>query len=253
MTHLSNRLDWRLEVHDELPSTSDLVRTRAEAGEPAGLAVLARRQTQGRGTRGRTWSTPDGNLAISLLLRPRLPLREAASLSLLCGVALADAVAAILPPRTSQGGPRLALKWPNDLMLNGNKLSGILLESQGDGQGGIAWVIPGIGVNLAHAPILPDRIAARLADHMPPPAPEAFAPLLLDRLFHWCVVLQNNGFPLVGKAWLARAQPIGSQMSLKLGSDVLHGTFSGLDDDGSLLLTIAGTRLRFTTGEVLDH
>ena len=243
----SGRPPWRLEIHDELPSTSDLVRARATAGEPEGLAVLARRQTQGRGSRGRAWSTPAGNLALSVLLRPQIPLREAARLSLLTGVALAEAVAEILPP-----GPTLALKWPNDLMLNGEKLAGILLESHGDSAGGLAWAIPGIGVNLAHAPILPDRIAARLADHMPPPAPEAFAPLLLDRLFHWCALLQTHGFPPVGQAWLARAQPIGSQMSLKLGSDVLHGTFSGLDDDGSLLLTIAGTRHRFTTGEVLD-
>lgn len=246
MIPASSRLAWRLEAHDELGSTSDLVRARAEAGEPEGLAVLARRQTSARGTRGRAWSTPTGNLAISVLLRPRLPLRDAARLSLLCGAALADAIAAILPP-----GPRLALKWPNDLMLNGNKLSGILLESQGDGQGGTAWVIPGIGVNLAHAPVLPDRVAACLADHMPPPDPEAFAPTLLARLAHWYAVLHADGFAPVQQAWLAHAQPAGSPMSLKLGSDVLQGTFAGLDADGSLLMTVDATTRRFTTGEVL--
>jgi BirA family biotin operon repressor/biotin-[acetyl-CoA-carboxylase] ligase len=237
---------WRLEIHDELPSTSTLVRARAEAGEPAGLAILARRQTQARGTRGRSWSTPTGNLAISVLLRPRLMLRDAANLSLLCGVALADTVAAILPP-----GPRLALKWPNDLLLAGNKLSGILLESQGDGQGGLAWVIPGIGVNLAHAPILPDRVAACLADHMPPPAPEPFAAALLDRLFHWAAVLEAQGFAQVRAAWLAHAQPPGTTMSLKLGADVLQGAFAGLGEDGSLLLDQHGTIRHFTAGEVL--
>ena len=246
MTPASSRPAWRLEVHDELPSTSDIVRSRAEAGEAEGFAVLARRQTAARGTRGRSWSTPDGNLALSVLLRPRLPLREAARLSLLCGAALAEAVASILPP-----GPRLALKWPNDLMLNGHKLSGILLESQGDGHGGIAWVIPGIGVNLAHAPILPDRIAACLADHMPAPAPEAFAPILLARLAHWYEVLHTQGFAPVLQAWLAHAQPPGSAMSLKLGPDVLQGTFAGLDPDGSLLMSVEGSTRRFTTGEVL--
>lgn len=246
MSPAAGRICWRLEVHDELPSTSDLVRDRAEGGEAAGLAVLAHRQTKGRGSRGRAWSTPTGNLALSMLLRPCLPLREAASLSLLCGVALAEAVGAILP-----AGPRLALKWPNDLLLNGNKLAGILLESRGDGQGGLAWVIPGIGVNLAHAPILPDRIAACLADHMPPPTTEDFALRLLDRIAHWIAVREDQGAAPVHRAWLGLAQPQGSPMSLKLGADVLHGTFAGLDADGSLLMACDGAVKRFTTGEVL--
>ena len=237
---------WRLEIHDDLPSTSDLVRARAEAGEPAGLAVLARRQSQGRGSRGRAWSTPSGNLAISILLRPRLPLREAASLSLLAGLALAEAVAEILPP-----GPRLALKWPNDLLLGANKLAGILLESHGDSTGAIAWVIPGIGLNLAHAPILPDRVAACLATHMTPPAPEDFAPRLLDRLFHWCAIQAIHGFAPIRTAWLAHAQPQGSAMTLKLGADLLSGTFAGLAEDGSLLLEANGAVRRYSTGEVL--
>lgn len=246
MTAPPGRPDWRLEIHEELGSTSDLVRARAEAGEPAGLAVLARRQTSGRGSRGRAWSTPAGNLAISILLRPRLAVRDAACMSLLAGIALADAIAPLLPP-----GPALALKWPNDLMLDGRKLAGILLDSHGDGAGGVDFLIPGIGANLAHAPILPDRIAACLADHIPPPPPEQVAERLLDRLAHWCAVQETHGFPPVLSAWLARAQPPGSPMSLKLGSDVLSGTFAGLDGDGSLLLDIGATRRRFTTGEVL--
>ncbi|MCC7282460.1 MAG: biotin--[acetyl-CoA-carboxylase] ligase [Acetobacteraceae bacterium] len=246
MTPPSSRLSWRLEIHDALPSTSDLARARAEAGEPEGLAVLARRQTRARGSRGRGWSTPAGNLAISILLRPRLAARDAAGMSLLAGLALAEAVAEILPP-----GPTLALKWPNDVLLDGNKLAGILLESQGDGQGGVAWVIPGIGVNLAHAPVLPDRIAACLADHMPAPLPEVFARRLLDRLGHWCAVQAQSGFAPVFAAWLGHAQKPGSPMSLKLGSDLLSGSFAGLDADGSLLLECGGGLRRFSTGEVL--
>ena len=247
MTPSSSRPPWRLEVYDELPSTSDLVRTRAEAGEPAGLAVLARRQTQGRGSRGRAWSTPTGNLAISILLRPNLAVRDAACMSLLTSLALAEAVAAILPP-----GPALALKWPNDLMLNGQKLAGILLDSHGDGAGRVAWLIPGIGVNLAYAPQLPDRIAACLADHMPAPRPEDFAPSLLDRLGHWSGIHATAGFPPIRAAWLTHAQPPGSPMSLKLGSEMLSGTFAGLDDDGSLLMAHDGAVRRYSTGEVLE-
>jgi BirA family transcriptional regulator, biotin operon repressor / biotin---[acetyl-CoA-carboxylase] ligase len=115
----------------------------------------------------------------------------------------------------------------------------------------VAWVIPGIGVNLAHAPLLPDRVAACLADHMPAPAPEAVAPLLLDRLAHWSAIIEADGFAPIRAAWLTHAQPLGSPMSLKLGADVLKGTFAGLDADGSLLMAHDGTVRRFTTGEVL--
>lgn len=246
MTEPPARLLWRLEVHDELPSTSDLCRARAAAGEPAGLAVLARRQSQGRGSRGRTWSTPAGNLAISVLLRPKLAVRQAASMSLLAGVAVAETVAALLPH-----GPTLVLKWPNDLLLCGRKLAGILLDSQGDGAGGVDWIIPGIGVNLAHAPVLADRVAACLADHIEPPDPELVARSLLDRLSHWSSVLAADGFAPVRSAWLARAQPGGSPMTLRIGGDTLHGSFAGLGEDGSLMLEIAGRQQRFTTGEVL--
>ena len=252
MTQAAARRAWRLEIHDELPSTSDFVRARAEAGEPEGLAVLARRQTQGRGSRGRAWSTPSGNLAISVLLRPCLSVREAACMSLLSGLALAEAVAVILPPGPILPSSRaLTLKWPNDLLLGGQKLAGILLDSHGDGHGGVDWVIAGIGVNLAHAPPLPDRVASCLADHMPAPAPEDFAPILLERLFHWSAVLAAHGFAPVRAAWLTHAQSPGSPMSLKLGADTLSGQFAGLDEDGTLLLEQAGVVRRFAAGEVL--
>lgn len=246
MTPASARPVWRIEIHDELPSTSDLVRARAEQGESAGLAVLARRQTQGRGSRGRAWSTPPGNLAISILLRPRLPIREAACMSLVAGLALAEALREAAPP-----GAPLTLKWPNDVLLDGRKLAGILLDSQGDGAGAIAWLIAGIGVNLAVAPTLPDRIAACLAEVVPPPSPDAFATRLLERLAHWSARLDIAGFASVRDAWLGFAQQPGSEMTLRLGSELLAGRFAGLADDGSLLLEQDGALRRFATGEVL--
>ena len=88
---------FRLRVHEALPSTSDLVAQLADAGEPDGLAVLARRQTAGRGTQGRSWEGPSGNLHITMLLRPAEPMRHAPQWSLLAAVALADAVAPLLP------------------------------------------------------------------------------------------------------------------------------------------------------------
>ena len=138
---------FRRERHASLPSTNDLLRDYAAAGEPEGLIVTAERQTAGRGRQGRAWSSPPGNLYASLLLRPAGPLAAAATLSLVVPLSVVDALAGLLDSPT-----RLAVKWPNDVLLDGAKLAGILLEGADDGAGGCAWVIAGVGVNLAAVP-----------------------------------------------------------------------------------------------------
>ena len=238
-------MQWRLQLHAVLPSTSDLCRTLAARGEPAGLAVLAQRQSAGRGSRGRGWTTPAGNLALSVLLRPNLPAREAAQISLLAGVAVAEAVAHFLPDVAD-----LALKWPNDVLLGGAKLAGILIETHGvDGR--LDWLVAGIGVNLAHAPTVPGRATAALAQRRLAPPPEAFAAVLLDRLGHWLAVQQGHGFASVRAAWLDHALPVASAMTIKLGDQIVAGAFMGLGEDGSLLLQTATGPRHFTAGDVL--
>ncbi len=240
-----HRGSWRLSVHEALASTSDLCRARAEAGEPAGLAVLARRQTAGRGTRGREWQSPAGNLFLSVLLRPCTQAPELAQWSLLAAVALADALAPRLPdPRA------LLLKWPNDVLLHGRKLAGILTEGAAAG-GRAEFVVIGFGVNLAVAPALPDRPTACLAEVAPAPAPEAFAPVLLDHLARWVAVQARDGFAPVRTGWLARGPDCGMPIRLRLGPTTCDGRFAGLGPDGSLLLA-AGSGVRaFLAGEVL--
>jgi BirA family biotin operon repressor/biotin-[acetyl-CoA-carboxylase] ligase len=237
---------WRLDVHDVLPSTSDLCRTRAAAGEPAGLAVLALRQTQGRGSRGRDWESPVGNLYCSVLLRPAGRACDAAQWSLLAGVALAEALAAYLP---AAAPPRL--KWPNDVLLDCAKLAGILVDSNADAAGMLEWLVIGMGANLAVAPDVPGRAVACVADVAPPPAPAPFAETLLARLDHWQSVLAAQGFDAVRAAWLERGPTPGSPVSLRLPDRVLSGTFAGLAQDGGLLIAAGGTIRAFTFGEVL--
>jgi BirA family transcriptional regulator, biotin operon repressor / biotin---[acetyl-CoA-carboxylase] ligase len=237
---------WRLEIHDVLASTSDLCRERAAAGEPDGLAVLARRQTQGRGSRGRDWESPAGNLFLSVLLRPAERARDAGQWSLLAGVALAEALAACLPATA-----RLCLKWPNDVLLDGNKLAGIVVDSSADAAGMVEWLVIGVGVNLAVAPAVPGRAVACVADEAVPPTPDGFAAVLLARLAHWRDIRAAEGFGPVRGAWLARAPATGSAVSLRLGGRVLAGGFVGLGEDGSLLLASEGTVRAFATGEVL--
>ena len=235
---------WRLEVHDSLPSTADLCASRAEAGEPEGLAILARQQTAGHGTRGRSWAGAAGNLFLSVLLRPGGPAREASQWSLLAGVALAEALAAHLPDAA------LALKWPNDVLLHGGKVAGILVESAADARGDLIWLSIGLGANLAVAPSVPGHATACLADHGPPPSPETMARQVLGVLEHWRDVRAHAGFAPVRAAFLARAPAPGTAITLRFGERMLGGAFAGLGDDGSLLLRTGGRIQAFAAGEV---
>ena len=246
MTEPSRSGAWRLKVVEVLPSTSDLCRDLAEAGEPDGLAVLARRQTAGRGSRGREWTSPPGNLSLSVLLRAREPARHAGQWALLAGVALAETVAHYLPVPHA-----IALKWPNDVLLDGRKLAGILVDSAADAEGQLRYVVIGIGVNLAVAPERPDRSTACLAELTAPPAPEDFAERLLGRITRWRGVRLVEGFGPVRTAWHARSQELGSHIAIKHGEGVVGGRYAGLGEDGSLLLQAGGRVRAFTTGEVL--
>ncbi|MDA8253939.1 MAG: biotin--[acetyl-CoA-carboxylase] ligase [Rhodospirillales bacterium] len=237
---------FRLSIHDSLPSTSDLCRARALDGEPDGLAVLARRQTRGRGTNGRAWQSPEGNLYLSVLLRPQEEARDTGQWSLLAAVALAESLAPLLPdPRA------LTLKWPNDALLHGRKLAGILTEAASGPDGMLSFLVVGMGVNLAVAPRLPDRPTACLAEVVPPPAPEAFARQLLSSLQTWREVRARDGFARVRDAWLARGPRPAAPLQVRLGATTAEGGFAGLGPDGSLLLATAAGIRTFVAGEVV--
>ena len=230
---------WRLKAYESLPSTSDLCRSLAEAGEPDGLAVLARRQTQGRGSRGREWIAPAGNLNLSVLVRPRETLASAAQWSLLAAVAVAEAL---------EPAAKLQVKWPNDLLLDGRKVAGILLDSADDGQGGLAWLVIGMGVNLSETPTVHGQPAGSLRGDHPP---EEVATRVLERLDAWRRIRLLDGFGPVRAAWLSRAPEIGAMVSLRIGEERRGGQFAGLGDDGSLLLRTGGRVHAFNTGEVM--
>jgi BirA family biotin operon repressor/biotin-[acetyl-CoA-carboxylase] ligase len=191
-------------VEEEVPSTSDLLLRLAAAGEPEGLALLARRQTAGRGRDGRGWTSPAGNLSLSLLLRPDAPARDAPHWALLAAVALAEALAPSLPNPAA-----LRLKWPNDLLLHGAKLAGVLVESAATRDGRIEWLVVGLGANLAVAPAVPGRATACLADHAPPPAPEHVAIRILHAVAHWRARLAHDGLAPLVEAWTRRGPPPG--------------------------------------------
>ena len=176
---------WRLEQYDALASTSDSCILRAKDGAAEGLAILALRQTAGRGSRGRQWQAPTGNLNLSVLLRPALSMAQSSIFPLLTGVAVADAVAAFLPADTAP-----VLKWPNDVLLGGAKLAGILIDAAPKGNSA-DWLVIGIGINLAEAPELPGRRTTTLAQFGGHAKPPEAAQMVLHYLAFWLDVLES--------------------------------------------------------------
>ncbi|PWS35272.1 biotin--[acetyl-CoA-carboxylase] ligase [Falsiroseomonas bella] len=235
---------WRLRIEAELPSTSDLLRRLAAAGEPEGLAVLARRQTAGRGRDGRSWQSPEGNLYISLLLRPDAPAAAAPRFALLGGVALAEALSGFMADRAA-----IRLKWPNDLLLGGAKLAGMLCEGAAH-DGRIEWIVLGLGANLAVAPQLPDRPTTCLGQHAPAPDPEAAAVALIRAVDTWQRRISAEGIRPLLDAWQQRGPQPGARLTLRTGAGETTGLYRGLDADGALLLETDGRTRRFATGEL---
>jgi BirA family biotin operon repressor/biotin-[acetyl-CoA-carboxylase] ligase len=235
---------WRLRIEAELPSTSDLLRRLAAAGEPEGLAILAHRQTAGRGRDGRSWRSPAGNLYISLLLRPDAPAAEAPRFALLGGVALAEALSAFLPDRDA-----IRLKWPNDLLLGSAKLAGMLCEGAAHA-GRIEWIVLGLGANLAVAPDVPDRPTTCLGAHAPAPDPEAAAVALIRAVDAWQRRVAAEGIGPLLDAWQRRGPQPGARLTLRTGAGETTGLYRGLDTDGALLLETDGRTRRFATGEL---
>lgn len=211
--------------------------------------ILALRQTAGRGRRGRDWRDPPGNFAATLVLRPEGGPAEAARHSFVAALALHDALAEVT------GLPDLlSIKWPNDVLLNGGKVAGILLES--GSAGGMTHLAIGIGVNLAHAP---DR--AEVEPHAMPPAsvagatglritPEEFLPPLARAFGHWLDQQGRWGFAAIRTAWLSRAARLGQVITARVGPRTLEGRFETIDETGALVLTTPAGREAIPAADV---
>lgn len=224
-------------------TNADLV-ARLRAGEyvPEGDWLVAERQTAGRGRQGRTWFDGYGNFMGSTAIHLAGSDPPAHTLALVASLALYEAILPLLPDPTT-----LTLKWPNDLMLNGAKLSGILLEREGQ------KVVLGIGVNLAAAPDLSDRRTASLADIGPAPDRELFATILAGHLSRELERWRQFGVEPIRSRWLSAAHPVGTAVTVHDGSgERLAGEFAGLSPEGSLLLRLEdGTTRAIHAGDVM--
>jgi BirA family biotin operon repressor/biotin-[acetyl-CoA-carboxylase] ligase len=239
--------DFRHVALSESVSTNIECFTRARDGEASGLWVTAERQSGGRGRRGRPWVSEPGNLYASLLLIDPAPMEKSGSLPLAVALAVYRAISAVLPP----GGQDLAIKWPNDILINRLKTCGILIEAEMLRSGARAVVI-GIGVNINSKPDNPAYPVTRLADF----SAGASAEILFDHLYKEMVDVLNlwnrgEGTPQVMHHWRQAACGIGEEIRVNLPDRSLTGRFCGIDDNGFLILDEGdGVKYPIAAGDV---
>ncbi len=226
-------------LYERIGSTNDEARRLALEGAAAGTVVCADEQTAGRGRQSRSWYSPPGNLYLSVLLRPEVGASRMTELAFVAALAVADTADTLLPSAV-----RTSLKWPNDVLVNGAKIAGILLEQIGD-----ALVI-GIGLNILHAPERASYKVTTLASCGGLATVDGARTILLDRLAKQLAVWEEDGFAAVRAAWLVRAHPVGASLRVTLGGKALVGDFVGLDEAGALLLDTPDGRHRIVAGEV---
>jgi BirA family biotin operon repressor/biotin-[acetyl-CoA-carboxylase] ligase len=237
--------DWpagyRLIRHRKIDSTNSEARRLAETGEAGPLWIIGLIQTAGRGRRGRAWDSAVGNLAATLLIRPAR--QSFGQLSFVTALAVADMTAQQAP------GATVSVKWPNDVLVNGGKIAGILLESGLDATG--AWLAVGVGVNLAGHPENMEFPATSLAAlGVVPPSPDQALTLLAARFAHWYDRWMGEGFEPLRSAWLARAEGLGAPIRARLPREEHRGVFAGIDAGGALLLDQQGQIRTIAAAEV---
>jgi BirA family transcriptional regulator, biotin operon repressor / biotin---[acetyl-CoA-carboxylase] ligase len=237
---------FRLVEHRALASTNDDAIARAREGDPGRLWIVADTQTKGRGRNGRAWFSPPGNLYASLLLLDPAPMHKAAELGFVAGVAAARALREILCE-----DPRIKIKWPNDVLYDGAKICGILLESVTLPAGRLACVA-GIGVNCRTHPQNALYPATDLVTIMGlPAAPETVFATLSASMAHWLGVwAAGEDFKSIRAEWLSLAAGLGARISVTLPAHTVEGTFQTIDATGRLILVQAAGARAIDAGDV---
>lgn len=243
--------DYHLLSYDVLDSTNEEAKRLAGGGASHGAVVWAKRQTAGKGRMGREWISPEGNLYVSILLHPPCGLPECSQLSFVAAVAAVDTLQPIIP-----GDGEIECKWPNDVLYDGRKLGGILLESfttldeMGNDK---QWVAVGIGINIDSAPsegILFPATSLRTTG-----VEIISAKIVLSRyiynFIHGYDEWVMEGFETIRERWVESAYRLGFPTEVVMGNQELYGTFQGIDQYGRLLLqTQDGAVKQVSAGDV---
>jgi BirA family transcriptional regulator, biotin operon repressor / biotin---[acetyl-CoA-carboxylase] ligase len=233
----------RIEGGGTTGSTNDDARDLAISGAPEGTVVLAREQTKGRGRLGREWTSPDGGVYTSMVLRPEVELPDAVVLPLVFGLGVAQAL--------DRFGVNALLKWPNDLLApDGRKLAGVLLEGLSEGWR-VSWVVAGVGVNVRETPAGPNAVSVdELAGRHVPLAEVAAA--VLDGVGDAYEAWKADGFERLREAYGARAWLTGREVTVSDagGRVIATGSALGIDAQGRLLVQTASGVVPISSGEV---
>ena len=244
----AQRLGATVHYLDTTDSTNSVAREHAAAGAAEGTVVIAEAQTKGRGRLGRTWvSPPHRNLYMSVVLRPPIEPAAAPQIGLVAGVAVAAAVA--------EWAPAAVIKWPNDVLLAGRKVAGILMEMEADADR-VRFVVLGIGVNLNTAPEefpedLRDKAISLTTGCGTPVDRGRFAARLLAHLEECYARFVRDGFAVIRPLWEARSCLHGAGVRIDTGGGLVDGIVVGLADDGCLVVrTAAGADVRVVAGDV---
>lgn len=227
----------RLIAFDSVGSTNAEALRFARGGERGPLWVVAAQQTEGRGRRGRAWVSERGNLYASLLLADPSPPERAAELSFVAALGLSDALIETIP----EIARRISLKWPNDVLVDGRKAAGILIEGESSGAALVAVV--GMGVNCAHHPTetaVPSTDLAALGYALAPERLfQRLSRTMTARIAQW---RRGEGFQFLRTDWLARAAGLGQEMVARLETGAVKGRFETLDERGRLVLLLPNGR-----------
>jgi BirA family biotin operon repressor/biotin-[acetyl-CoA-carboxylase] ligase len=239
-----------LHVFDSLDSTQSKAHELVAQGAPEGTLVIAERQTAGRGRMGRSWHSPQGSgIYMSLVLKPRIPLHFTPQLTLLAAVALCRAIQSAAPELP------IGIKWPNDLLVHGKKVSGILLESNAEDER-LRYIVAGmgIGVNLQpedYPPELRDTATSLAIEANRRIPREPLIAAILQQFEDLYELYHENGFAPIRTLWEANSASLGRVVRIRTAQGDVHGTAEALDETGGLLVRLAdGTHTRVYSGEV---
>ena len=233
-------------LFETLDSTNSEARRRADEGARGPAWIVALEQTAGYGRRGAAWTQGAGDIAATLLFEPKAPVERLGELSFAAGLAVAETIAHYAPRAD------ISLKWPNDVLLGGGKIAGLLLELM-NARGGEPLLAFGAGVNIVSKPGGADYQTARLIDHLggeAPPQPQAFVEVLDAAFNAWLALWRKEGFQPIRSAWLEKAARLGEKIQVRLPSETLEGVFRDLDQSGALILDCEGERRLISAGAV---
>jgi BirA family biotin operon repressor/biotin-[acetyl-CoA-carboxylase] ligase len=244
---LSLPIPFKLITYDSVGSTNEEAKRFAMDGAPEGIVVWAKDQSSGIGRRGRKWVSSEGNLYFSILLRPECLAFKAMQLNFVTSLCIAEEVAHVLPRSAF-----INCKWPNDVLVEGRKISGILLESQTNSLRGMDWLVIGVGLNIKSFPEDVEFPATSLIhegakkDLSAEVILKSFSHSFLKSYMTW----KKLGFEPVRRRWLRRAAGLGKEIIVRLERETLTGEFKALDKDGALILLHNGEERRITAGDV---